>query len=434
MQGQGAFEGLVSLEDEKKQIVLREMAQILESRPFRNAGRSKQFLQYVVQRKLAHSEPLKERTIGAELFDRPPDYATGDDPVVRVQAGEVRRRLEQYYREAATEPAMRIEIPVGSYSPVFREHSSEVASHLPALEFPAPRPVVSGKRTWAQSRWILVIGSIALLISATVVIGVRRSQVTQRTLIDEFWSPVFSTPQPVLVCLAKTTVYRPTEALYTRYAHAHPGSLQSAVDKFDQALRLDANEQITWNRDLQEDPAFGVARGDAYAAVTLSAFLGKIGKPDQVRIGSDYTFSDLKNSPSVIVGAFNNRWTLQITSNLHFGFVEQNGVYMIRENGSPDQVWIKHFRDNKNLDLSEDTGIVARLLDSGTGQFTIVVAGIGELGTQAAAELVTRQDLLEPATRSLPAGWQKKNLELLVQTTVTDSVPGPPHIIAAYSW
>ena len=157
-------------------------------------------------------------------------------------------------------------------------------------------------------------------------------------------------------------------------------------------------------------------------------------KPDQVRIGSDYSFSDLKNSPSVIVGAFNNRWTLQITSNLHFAFVEQNGVYTIRENGGAGRVWEKRFRDNKNLDPSEDTAMVARLLDSGTGQFTIIVAGIGELGTQAASELVTRQDLLEQAVRNLPAGWQKKNVELLLQTTVTDSVPGPPHVIAAYSW
>jgi hypothetical protein len=63
-----------------------------------------------------------------------------------------------------------------------------------------------------------------------------------------------------------------------------------------------------------------------------------------------------------------------------------------------------------------------------------VVAGIGELGTQAASELVTRPDLLEQVVRTLPAGWQKKNLEVVLQTTVTDSVPGPPRVIATYSW
>ena len=84
----------------KSEAVLQELQRILASRYFRSAGRSRQFLQYVVQQKLeGHLELLKERTIGTEVFQRSPDYATGDDPVVRVQAGEVRRRLEQYYQE-----------------------------------------------------------------------------------------------------------------------------------------------------------------------------------------------------------------------------------------------------------------------------------------------------------------------------------------------
>ena len=70
-----------------KAEVLRELEAILASPPFRSSSRSKQFLSYVVQHRLdGHDELLKERSIGADLFHRPPDYATGDDPVVRVQA------------------------------------------------------------------------------------------------------------------------------------------------------------------------------------------------------------------------------------------------------------------------------------------------------------------------------------------------------------
>jgi len=88
---QAASSRPLPLEDEKKQQILQELDHILESRFFRSAGRSKQFLKYVVQHKLnGPSEPLKERTIGVEVFERRHDYATGDDPVVRVQAGEVR--------------------------------------------------------------------------------------------------------------------------------------------------------------------------------------------------------------------------------------------------------------------------------------------------------------------------------------------------------
>jgi hypothetical protein len=117
-----------------KEAVLRELESILSSPFFRTSNRSKQFLSYVVQHTLeGNHEPLKERTIGAKLFQRPVGYATGDDPVVRVQAGEVRRRLEQYHHAGPNDSPVRIELPVGSYAPEFRW-----ATHAPQHGEPAP--------------------------------------------------------------------------------------------------------------------------------------------------------------------------------------------------------------------------------------------------------------------------------------------------------
>src|SRR5258708_721348 len=107
--------------DGQKATIFRELHNIVNSRPFRNSARSKQFLSYVVELKLeGRDEFLKERTIGTEIFQRKAGYATGDDPVVRVQAGEVRRRLEQYHHTAPIASPVRIELPLGSYSPEFR--------------------------------------------------------------------------------------------------------------------------------------------------------------------------------------------------------------------------------------------------------------------------------------------------------------------------
>jgi len=104
----------------EKSAVARELEFILKSPFFRTTRRSKEFLAHVVNYKLeGHQEPLKERMIGAELFHRPAGYATGDDAVVRVQAGEVRRRLEQYYHATPEGSGVRIHLPVGSYTPEF---------------------------------------------------------------------------------------------------------------------------------------------------------------------------------------------------------------------------------------------------------------------------------------------------------------------------
>src|SRR5205809_1008936 len=70
---------------------------------------------------LPHSNWRKKQpVIRTEIFQRSAGYANGDDPLERVQAGEVRRRLEQHYQTAGGRTPVRIELPVGSYAPQFR--------------------------------------------------------------------------------------------------------------------------------------------------------------------------------------------------------------------------------------------------------------------------------------------------------------------------
>jgi hypothetical protein len=428
---QAASSHPLPLEDEKKQQILHELDNILESRFFRSAGRCKQFLRYVVQHKLdGPCEPLKERTIGVEVFERRNDYATGDDPVVRVQAGEVRRRLEQYYQATPTEPSVHIELPIGSYSPLFRESSTVAPSHTVPLLPPSPEPE-SPKKKHRGRNWAIAAICSALAVGAVIAFLALRHTAGQKSAMDQFWKPVFATPQAVLICLAAPVVYRPTDALYQKYARTHPGTFQTEVEKMNNLLPLDPHETILWG-DMWNYSDYGVVRGDAYAAIAISALLGKIGKPSQVRIGTNYSFEDLRNSPAVVVGAFNNRWTMHLTSSLRFVFLEQDGRFMIREQTNSGQVWERH--SNKKGEVIDDVAIVTRLLDSKTGQFTITVAGIGETGTQAAGEFVSNPEFLEQGLRSVPAGWQMKNLEIVLQTTATDSIPGPPRVVAAYSW
>src|SRR5580658_9455632 len=159
----------------QKEAILRELEAILSSPFFRTSNRSKQFLAYVVQHTLeGNHEPLKERTIGAKLFQRPAGYSTGDDPVVRVQAGEVRRRLEQYHHAALNHSPVRIELPVGSYAPEFRwiptapqaEESAraEPVQREPLQEetIPAAVPSVAETKPPAKSR-NLVVWAVPLL-------------------------------------------------------------------------------------------------------------------------------------------------------------------------------------------------------------------------------------------------------------------------------
>jgi hypothetical protein len=413
--------------------VLQELDRVLASRLFKNSPRSRQFLEYIVRRKLeGHAEELKERTIGIELFQRPANYATGDDPVVRVQAGEVRRRLEQYYQAETQLSPVRIELRVGSYAPHFRMPTSE-PSRLPELPRKAPDLVVRKATTTRSGIVLLSLAVVCLLFLGVVAYSWRnlRPKTQPPSLTQQFWAPALASEQPVLICLAKPVVYRPSLALYRNYSSVHPGSFPTEVERSNSVLPLAPNTKLVWS-DMIPYSDYGVALGDVEAAVAVSAMMGKLAKATQVRIGDHYSFEDLHNSPSVVIGAFNNKWTMRITAGFHFEFFEKNGDYTIREQIANGREW--HSRYDQSLQNGQDFAVVARLLDSSTGQFTVIAAGISGSGTQAASDLISDADLLEKALRTLPAGWQKKNIQLVLRTNVTDGVAGPSHVEAFYVW
>jgi hypothetical protein len=424
---------------DRRTLILQELEKILKSHPFRTSSRSKQFLSYIVLASLdGHIEELKERTIGAEVFKRDADYSTGDDPVVRVQAGEVRRRLEQYYHAASAEVPVQIGIPLGSYVPEFRWRATDVAPGNPAerqtseptANGPAeaePAPVGSVPRKFRPLIWIVAVACLFLLLTGALISLGLRHHAQQQSTIDKFWSPIFNSSQPVLICLARPIAYRPTLDLYKRYSQTHPGTFQSEVERENEVLPLDPNEKISW-KDIEILPGYGVASGDVDVAVRISTLLTRMGKPSQVRIGETYSFEDLRNSPTVSDGAFNNRWTMQMTTNLHFVPIYMVGI---QEQIPSGRLWNAEIGPRGYI---TDYGIVTRLIDSKTGQFFVALAGLGTAGTQTTGEFVSTPKYLEEGLRAAPPDWYKKNMQIVVQTTVTDSIPGPPHVVAVYFW
>src|SRR5271163_831951 len=104
-------------------VAVREQLKRLLAHPlFTNSKRYPVLLAYTVEQALlGNASELKERTIGVEAFGRRPDYDVNLDPVVRTTAAEVRKRLSQYYYNADHAGELVIELPVGSYIPLFRE-------------------------------------------------------------------------------------------------------------------------------------------------------------------------------------------------------------------------------------------------------------------------------------------------------------------------
>src|SRR5581483_9633729 len=94
-----------------------QLARILDSAQFRKSPRLQTFLSFIVSLTLAgKAEEIKESTIAAEVFGR---EDTADDSIVRSAARRLRTRLDEYYQQSGPTDPVRIELPVGTYVPVF---------------------------------------------------------------------------------------------------------------------------------------------------------------------------------------------------------------------------------------------------------------------------------------------------------------------------
>jgi adenylate cyclase len=102
------------------QLIQDALQRVLGSRAIANSGRKKRFLKFIVQEALAgHADRIKAYTIAIDVFDRAPSFDPVSDPVVRIEAGRLRRCLEHYYLTEGYEDRILIMIPKGGYVPQF---------------------------------------------------------------------------------------------------------------------------------------------------------------------------------------------------------------------------------------------------------------------------------------------------------------------------
>lgn len=384
--------------------VLAELDRILQSSAFRNAKRSQEFLRYIVTNTLAgRTDRLKERVIGQEIFQRPPDYDTGEDSIVRVKASELRRRLAQFYHEASPS-GVEIEIPVGSYMPELRLQKPPMA--IPG--FPAPAAPAEPRRRAVPA---LVVGAaltVALLI-AVPLLWWNRVQPAQAAL-DAFWAPVYRSSSPVLLCVAQPVVYWLAERSRAIMEQSPPrGSIPA--------------------EDLTRTPDYFLGFGDALALANVTGFLRAKGRPVQVRMAHDVSFLDLRSAPTVLIGAFTNDWTMQMTNNLRYVFDKKDARSAIRDQMNPQQAW--HFAGDG---AGSDYALISRIFDSRSGNVIVIAAGLGHLGTQMAGEFLTNSSYMEQLVRNAPADWRQRNMQVVLWGEVIGRTVGPPRIMASWYW
>lgn len=408
--------------------ILAQLDRILESPPFRASKRCSDLLRHVVQAKCGGNlDDLKERTLGITVFDRDPDYDTNQDPVVRNTAVQIRKRLAQYYLEPGHEYELRIELPPGAYLP--QAHFSPALS----LTDPLPAPVSSkpGRPVW-RSKLGIGLAFAAVLIAVLVAVlatipGFDPLQLHTKhtpTAVELFWAPLLKQPGPIVLCVGQGHTYK-LKGNFDRLfegladspdAPAPPGSIP-----------LSSISPI-WDRTI------GIS--DAQTLVRLTALFAGAGHAVEFRGGRSTSLGDLRGRSSVLIGAFNNSWTLSLTGELRFYFDEDTAsrTYLVRDRLHPENRAWEVRGDQLNTQDHADYAIVSRVFDPTTEQAVLVAAGIKGGGTAAAGEFLASSSYLAHALANAPAHWEKRNIQFVLKTRLLGGTAGPPELQASHYW
>lgn len=404
---------------------IREQLDRLLAHPlFSNSRRYPVLLAYTVEQTLkGNAAELKERSIGIEVFGRSPSYDANADPVVRITAGEVRKRLMQYYYDSTHDGELVIELPSGSYVPLFR------AAEIPPQPEPAPPtlepanqpgiPVVTHgpPRAAPRRRWLLLAFLFGLALAVSFAVGWQLRDFRDfqpPSSIDRFWAPITDGTTTATYCLGEPA------------RNIDVGSINS----FDAPVNGSQPEPLYFRLHLSGH----LALADVITLTRTAAALETRHKAFRVLPASEASFAQLREGPIVLIGGFDNIWTLRVTQKLRFGFESKDGVALIVDRKSQKQTTWATAWDLPYQKLSRDYAIVARIHDNTTGQPVIVAAGISEEGTEAAGEILYNPVYLDSLIAKLPPNWEQLNMEAVIETQVIEGHPGPPSILAVETW
>ncbi|HWB32586.1 MAG TPA: hypothetical protein VG714_05375 [Acidobacteriaceae bacterium] len=410
-------------QDVTAEMVRAQLELLVRDDAFRSSKRSVAFLRYVVEQTLIGSaDQIKERTIGVEVFGREPSYDTNLDHVVRTAAIELRKRLAIYYGQEGHREQLHIGLVPGSYIPRFALPGAEVtaasepatALHVAplAVEFPpdpnlasapAQRPFLRRHAAWISMACVGVLAAGGL--------GYR--WLDRPTPQQLFWRPVLDTPGPVLLAIGDVPEGPPTAA--NEIATGDPTPV------------------------LHPNPAHTVPFADAVTMARVVGALQSGGKQVVIRNENSRSFSDLREGAVVLIGAFNNEWSLRLTRSLRYSLALDADRHLIyirdaRNPGSRNWSWAtnqpRESVGGPQGPVLEDYALISRIRNSQTGHVVVVIGGLYTYGTQSAGEFLTDPAWMQALSQAALLDPSNPNLQIVLETTVTDGTPGPPKVLA----
>ncbi len=396
---------------------------VAASSQFARSARLRDFLLYVGNESLKDGIPeIHEQEIGVRVFGRSPNYDRSQDNIVRVNATELRKRIDAYFSvEGAAEPWV-FSIPKGGYGPVFR--CREVTESLPVVEI-APRPaapVAITVEATASPRQFPVgwIAATALLALACGFLlwqnrNLRHSENIwdKEPVLAAFWTDLAKAAPQTDIVLPVASVMMSEEML------GREVSLNDYLERnFIPELK---DEKISPDRRQALQTIFGhslVTMGDFHAAQQVLA-LTPIAPSLRLTPALLYNADSLRDHNVILIGGKKaNPWVGLIDGQMNFSLdydsKGKNGEVINRHPAQGEQAVYVPMSHPK---VSTAYSVLAYLPNpSGTGR-VLILAGTDSNATDAAAKFVTSEEGLRSLKQRMHSGDRIPYFEMLLKTS-----------------
>lgn len=416
--------------DERWQLVQR----IVSSPHFQKSTRLRELLQYIVEQTLhGNAHELTEQHIGNALFHKPSDYSPLEDSSVRVHVRQLRLKLHEYFNEDGRNEPLVLEIPKGSYAPVFR--AAQKAESIPAAIEARPLPGLAWPRR-AMLPWVLC-GALAM---ACGVLGYRTiihrvpPSVPAPPALSWPFSQIFDTRHQTIIVVADSNYGM------ARILSNQPGSLDQYLHR-EFLQGPEASKIGAANSRLSEylSNSTLTSFADVADVVTLYRMAGPLQTQVLVRYPRDLRLRDLDHNNYVFIGSpGSNPWVTLLQDKLNFreteGVVGNSAKAFLNKNPlAGEQAQYEGLRWTGTM--GEDYATISLLPNATHDGSVLVLQGLQQEGTEAAgrflADPVNQRQLM--SALGISAGENRSQniwFEALIRSRTVSGAPNTTTLVA----
>lgn len=447
------------------------LERLLSSRYFVNAHKKKKFLHLICDYYLeGRAHELNEHILGYDVFGRDSSYNPSDDPIVRVFAHEIRKKLDAYYSNEGAADPIRLEIPAGSYQPVFTPNLIETEADSAETVAPSESRVEASAVPARRSTAVLVSGFVVLCL-VVVIAGLTVSNFQLRRRVaeseaakdpaihGEVWTSFLEDVNPPLVILSNPPIFRFTnpsdpEEIVKDSIPLAPETVEALKDKFVTNPEVSIKESgsptgegmaVPGDRIVIErnrTPRLTLSRnvytgvGEAIGLHYLTDFFRRASRGILLKQSRTLSAEDLKKHNVILLGGvWVNEWSGKLTRSEDFVFTNKATIENRNPQAGEEREYIPQF-DRRTGNLLVDYALITVKPNISDANEVMLLAGVYNQGTEAAAEYVTNKNYLDQLNQRLQQAGQgdgpPRYFQALLRVGVENGIPTTISLLALH--